>query len=415
MKKILSIMACFAFIFVGGLTLAACGGSEETVSSDEFSEFVKQEGVVSEFSGYELDLQVVDLSANATVVSDGENVDAKITFPSLDGSEGQVIYVKDNNVYFGTGEDKFYMALADYSNSMQDLSSILAYSGDLSDMMIEFVGRNSGFEIVKKTDGDTVTFTAEASYTVGGTTTESSAEIVYINNVLNKLIMVSQTNGVTISNVSLSSYSGEISVPDISTYKPFSTEIALGDIQQYLADMNCDLTAYNYSAAYNYLSYDAKVAMVDGDLQAEISVEDGRKIYVKDGVLYLENGDSKLKKNYDAITSGDGDDFATAKDFVLNALIVEDDETVVFNKAVITGNLSYVAEMIKQGFTVTFNRTTSGVTTTFTITMEQGGMQASLEFSFENGKLTQYSSGDYTMTTLADEITFPSFDDFVQA
>ena len=405
MNKILSIMACFAFVLVGGLTLAACGGSEETVSSDEFSEFVKQEGVVSEFSGYELDLQVVDLSANATVVSDGKNVDAKITFPSLDGSEGQVIYVKDNNVYFGTGEDKFYMALADYSNSMQDLSSILAYSGDLSDMMIEFVGRNSGFEIVKKTDGDTVTFTAEVSYTAGETTKESSAEIVYINNVLNKLIMVSQTNGVTISNVSLSSYSGEISVPDISTYKPFSTEIALGDIQQYLADMNCDLTAYNYSAAYNYLSYDAKVAMVDGDLQAEISVEDGRKIYVKDGVLYLENGDSKLKKNYDDITSGDGDDFASAKNFVLSALFVEDDETVVFNKAV----------MIKQGFTVTFNRTTSGVTTTFTITMEQGGMQASLEISFENGKLTQYSSGDYTMTTLADEITFPSFDDVVQA
>ena len=93
MKKILSIMACFAFVLVGGLTLAACGGSEETVSSDEFSEFVKQEGVVSEFSGYELDLQVVDLNANATVVSDGENVDAKITFPSLDGSEGEVIYV----------------------------------------------------------------------------------------------------------------------------------------------------------------------------------------------------------------------------------------------------------------------------------------------------------------------------------
>lgn len=427
MKKILSIMACFMFVMVGGFVLSACGNGEN-ISNNDFVDYISQDNVVSEFSGYELSVQFGNSKINATIASEGDSLNAKIEYPNVAGivSPG-TIYVKDNLVYFTTAENKYYMELDSYNESMQNINELLIYKGDLTDVIISFVEETTddNLTIVKKTSGNKTTFSLSSTLTVEEIKTTNTFEVVYVDNVLNSLSTKTVTNNVTVTDISLKAFAGNIEFPDFSDYKKFSIseEVDLDTVYGYINSLNCNWASYEVVDAISQnVSYDAKVSIENGNLSAEIIAEDGKKVYVQDGKLYYDNGSEKFWTTFAGLDNMTTDDetFGRAYEFLESAVVVENDVNYIFNSEQLLGDLKYFEEAISSGMVqAAFDMTQDGDKTTFIATMTATGMTASRTFVFDSERLLEYSAEtngqrtSYVYSVFT--IEFPNFDDFVEA
>lgn len=426
MKKILSIMACFMFVLVGGIALSACGNGDK-ISNDEFVEYVSQGNVVSEFAGYELKIKVGNAYVNATAVSDGDVVNAKIEYPNVAGivSPG-TIYVKDNLVYFTTAENKYYMELDSYNESMQNINELLIYKGDLTDVIISFVEETTddNLTIVKKTSGNKITFSLSSTITAEGIKTTNAFEVVYVDDVLNRLSTKTVTNNVTVTDISLNAFAGNIEFPDFSEYEEFSMtqEVDLEIIYSYIESLNCNWTSYEVVDGISQnVSYDAKISIENGNLSAEIIAEDGKKVYVQDGKLFFDNGTEKVWTTFDGLDNVNLDDetFGRAYELIQSAVVVKNDANYIFNSEQLLGDLKYFEEAISSGMVqATFDMTQDGNKTTFVATMTATGMTSSRTFVFDSERLLEYSAetngqrSSYVYSAFT--FDFPNFGDYVE-
>lgn len=426
MKKILSIMACFMFVLVGGIALSACGNGDK-ISNDEFVEYVSQGNVVSEFAGYELKIKVGNAYVNATAVSDGDVVNAKIEYPNVVGISAMgTIYVKDGNVYFTVAEDKYFLELNEYNESVQNINEFLMYSGDLSDTIISFVNESTdeNMQIVKKTSGNKITFSLSSTITAEGVKTTDTFEVVYVDNVLNRLSTKTVTNNVTVTDISLNAFAGNIEFPDFSEYEEFSMtqEVDLDTIYSYIESLNCNWTSYEVvDGISQYVSYDAKVSINDGNLSAEIVAEDGKRVYLQDGKLYYDNGSEKFWTTFAGFDNLDFDDetFGRAYELLASAVMVKNDVNYIFNADQLLGELKYFEEAISSGMAqATFDMTQNGDKTTFVVIMTAPGMTTSRTFVFDTERLLEYIGETNGQSTsyiyLAFTFDFPDFGDFVE-
>ena len=426
MKKILSIMACFMFVLVGGIALSACGNGDK-ISNDEFVEYVSQGNVVSEFAGYELKIKVGDVYINATAVSDGDVVNAKIEYPNVAGivSPG-TIYVKDNLVYFTTAENKYYMELDSYNESMQNINELLIYKGDLTDVIISFVEETTddNLTIVKKTSGNKITFSLSSTITAEGIKTTNTFEVVYVDDVLNRLSTKTVTNNVTVTDISLNAFAGNIEFPDFSEYEEFSMtqEVDLEIIYSYIESLNCNWTSYEVVDGISQnVSYDAKVSINGGIIRAEIVAEDGKRVYLQDGKLYYDNGSEKFWTTFAGFDNLDFDNetFGRAYELLNSAVVVKDNVNYIFNSEQLLSELKYFEEVISSGMAQgKFDMTKDGDKTTFVATMTAPGMTASRTFVFDAERLLEYTGETNGQSTSyiysAFTFDFPDFGDFVE-
>ena len=419
-------MVCFMFVLVGGIALSACGNGDK-ISNDEFVEYVSQGNIVSEFAGYELKIKVGNAYVNATAVSDGDVVNAKIEYPNVVGISAMgTIYVKDGNVYFTVAEDKYFLELNEYNESVQNINEFLMYSGDLSDTIISFVNESTdeNMQIVKKTSGNKITFSLSSTITAEGVKTTNTFEVVYVDDVLNSLSTKIVTNNVTVTDISLNAFAGNIQFPDFSDYEEFSMtqEVNLETIYSYIESLNCNWTSCEVVDGISQnISYDAKVSINDGNLSAEIVAEDGKRVYLQDGKLYYDNGSEKFWTTFAGFDNLDFDDetFGRAYKLLASAVVVENDLNYIFNSDQLLGDLKYFEEVISSGMAqATFDMTQNGDKTTFVVIMTAPGMTTSRTFVFDTERLLEYIGETNGQSTsyiyLAFTFDFPDFGDFVE-
>lgn len=426
MKKLLTIMACLMFVMVGGFVLSACGNGEN-ISNNDFVDYISQDNVVSEFSGYELSVKFGNSKINATIASEGDSLNAKIEYPNVAGivSPG-TIYVKDNLVYFTTAENKYYMELDSYNESMQNINELLIYKGDLTDVIISFVEETTddNLTIVKKTSGNKITFSLSSTITAEGIKTTNAFEVVYVDDVLNRLSTKTVTNNVTVTDISLNAFAGNIEFPDFSEYEEFSMtqEVDLEIIYSYIESLNCNWTSYEVVDGISQnVSYDAKISIENGNLSAEIIAEDGKKVYVQDGKLFFDNGTEKVWTTFDGLDNVNLDDetFGRAYELIQSAVVVKNDANYIFNSEQLLGDLKYFEEAISSGMVqATFDMTQDGNKTTFVATMTATGMTSSRTFVFDSERLLEYSAetngqrSSYVYSAFT--FDFPNFGDYVE-
>ncbi len=426
MKKILSIMACFMFVLVGGIALSACGNGNK-ITKEQLIDYLSGDGVVSEFDGYELNSVIGNMEINATVVSNGETLNAKIVYPgALQSSRNGTIYIKDNVVYFTTAEHKYYMGIDNYNEAVDNINDIINYDGDLTDSIISFVngGIDGKLTITKKSNGENVAFKLSNTLEVGENKTISTVELKYTSNKLKSFSLITISHDVVITNISLNEFVGNIDFPDFSDYEAFSNveTVDLEEVNNYLNKLNSTWTSYEvFDGICQNVKYDAKVSLVDEKLQVEVIAENGFKIYLKDNVVYFDNGTKKIKAKFNGLGYFDVDDvnFGEAYDFISSAVVVEDDVNSVFNSTFITGELKYVEEMVSSGYCkAKIEMSKDADLTTFVISLSYGDETSSRTLMFDATKLLEYSAEtvdgitSFVYSNVA--IEFPDLSEYVE-
>lgn len=427
MQKLLSLIACLVFVLVGGISLSACGAGDK-ISKDEFIDYISKEGIVSQFDGYELSSTVGSATINATIVSNDDVVNAKIVYPdSIQSSRSGTIYIKDNIVYFTTAENKYYLEIDDYNSEVDNLSDILNYNVDLTDNLISFVNNttNGKMVITQETDGNKVTYKLNCTIEVNDNKTVNTIELQYENNKMSSFLFKVVTNDITVTEISLKAFSGNIDFPDFSKYVQFPNveNIDLEEVGNYLQNLDCAWSSYDvFDGICQNVKYDAKVSIVDEKIQVEVVAENGKKVYLKDDKIYFDNGQEKLWTTFDGFENLNLDDqkFGEAYEFILSAVVVEDNLNFVFDSAFIVEELKYLEDMVSSGVCrASVEKSTDGDLTTLVITLSYEGQESSRILIFDESRLLEYSaeySSDITSFVYSNvAIEFPNLNDFVEA
>lgn len=426
MKKVLSFVACLMFVLVGGVALTACGG-KSTISKEQFIEYVSQESVKTEFSGYEFNAVVEGADINAIVLSDGENLNAKITISeTLKTQYVEPVYIENNIVYFSVDGVKYYTKLETFNESFDNIDNILMYRGDLTDICMTIVDSygEDGLKIIKKVKGNEVTFNMNASIKFGDIKTENIIDIKYTNNILSSMHLKATTGDTLISEILLNSYTGTIDFPDFSNYVEYSTieGVSLKNVYDQINTLDCNWKNYEvYDAVCQDVKYDAKVALVDEKLQVEIVAENGYKIYLKDNVVYFDNGKEKLKTNFQGFSFFNIEDsnFGEAYNFISSAVVVEDHLDSIFNSSFIIEDIKYIEnKVLTEGYQVRVDKSQDADLTTYVIALSYEGESSSRILMFDETKLLEYSvetvEGTTSFVYSNVAIEFPDLSEYVE-
>ncbi len=116
MKKLMTIMACFAMILVGGLTLAGCGGPTETeISATEAQTFINSQDFESKFAGGYLYKMAGGILSTQVKFNNG-NI-AEFKYESNQSAENFKLYIKDGKAYLDTEDTKVWANVQDIEDT----------------------------------------------------------------------------------------------------------------------------------------------------------------------------------------------------------------------------------------------------------------------------------------------------------
>lgn len=221
-KKLMTILACFVMILVGGLTLAGCGDPEEQgpteISVTEAAAFIDEQDLNGGFTGgYELTIA----GLMTTQVKFENNKVVALKYEAGQGEESYKVYITDNKAYLDLGEGYKVWTTMDvvetegfeYADEYQQILAGLDVTQFTSMIKTDII--SSCDKIIKKVDGNKTELVCQAES--HGVTME--ATLVFVDGKLELLKSTQAGKDVT----TLKTIS-TITFPDLSGFEPYTAD-----------------------------------------------------------------------------------------------------------------------------------------------------------------------------------------------
>ena len=236
LKKLLTVLGCFALVLMCAFTVVGCGEVEAT--AEEVNTFMANEAVVTEFKGINFNMDVSGkVNGKDVVVKMNGNIDESkngsftINYKYFEESMTASAYVDGTNLYINDGKTKTYVALdsLDYDNSSYEYYFNQVY-GYLTDGTAEFMDLmtsefGDALKIQKKGDAEKgnitfITYMDENGLFAKATVRFDNFKIAEAT-AESKMTMSIGSKSMSMSAwCKISTYTGTITLPtDLDTYK----------------------------------------------------------------------------------------------------------------------------------------------------------------------------------------------------
>jgi len=223
-KKFLMTLACMVLVVCATFGFVGCA---KEVSAEEVKTFMAQAEIANAFSdGYRMKMSML-----GTIEMEAEAVYEEETLVSAHckSSEGEV-WLVDGTVYVSAQNSKKKYQLAELQTKNPYIKNILDGLKDeteqyidedeLNEMIDSYNGQDGvKVKFKKEGSGNNVTFTMNASGKVSGQEIKAEGKLVFQNNKLTKVNMITKTGNNVMMDMYVETFSGRVSAPaDASEY-----------------------------------------------------------------------------------------------------------------------------------------------------------------------------------------------------